>query len=222
MNASALVVLAADSNQYALPAWAQWAFGAAAVVAASLTVAAIWRWMGLHFRSYRVSYVDAHLVRGKVPPRLAVIHVGAHQEVTLRIEARTAGGIEFGSVAVRATEGFRRLRFPSRAEPTPAPRSVIEVMRVQDAEKLVFHKEGNWPTELVTYPHHDARAAVVGKFIPPYRRLKGEALFLRVTIRANRLWKGYLGLQLPSADGVLTWHRIRLEARSDEKTSADD
>jgi hypothetical protein len=93
---------------------------------------------------------------------------------------------------------------------------VIEVVKIQDAEKLVFHKTGNWPTELITYPHQDERAAVIGKFIPPYKRLRGEALFLRVTIRADRPWKGHLGLQLPSADGVLTWHFIPLEATAKE------
>jgi hypothetical protein len=162
-----------------------------------------------------VDYTDETLVPD-VHAHHAEITVGSPAYVYLRVRVRVAGGIEFGNVTVRPVEGIRTTpgtgsRLPWTHHQAPNP-DVIRTTGLDDADKLRHHKTGNWRHEFISYAPSDPRGVYIGDFKPSYQRLKGQPMYLRVTLEATRPWRGHLAIQLPNASGSQTVAYIPLEA----------
>lgn len=148
------------------------------------TVAA-WRLYTL-LHPFRANYIPGAFtedVRHGRLPKTAQIHPG---DSVVRIRIRPRRVTTFQNVNVRCV---LRPRWSLRK--INAPANVISVIGVRD-----YYVERGWPFPNRNAPEQsDERGGIVVDYDPPYVCPQGEALWLRVTIRAHQQWHGQIGIR---------------------------
>jgi len=146
-----------------------------------------------------------------------VLRLGEERDVYLTIRVNVSRGIEFGEVMVRAAgnlRGRRLSRFlPDRLTWDPPPAKTVSLLEFADAETEYYQRidPSMKPlNEFVPRKHADERGTLIGIFAPPYRRARRQPVNLRVKIRAEGVWKGWLLLKLPNGRDEVVWHDLPL------------
>jgi len=191
----------------------------AAVVAALGVVAGLVVWAvrstRSHLGAWSIDYTDANLA-GSLGTEMQIA-VGAETDVRIRIRVNTPRAIIFEELGVHLRERFHRrlLRRWLFHLPEENLGDVVEIIDLADPEPDQYLQDEpgrGWPRTFRTIPSRDHRGIWRGFFEPPYLRGKHEPLFLRVRIRANQPWKGYLFVRLLNDRNERAFHPLGLEA----------